>query len=280
MKRAKPVALVGSGSLTDSPLTSFLRVSDQLGPVKSGSYRLASRISNMFRSGHPVKDYGELDACKLILICVPDQTLSRVVSEMAASRVSWHGKAIVLCSMWRDCSCLSELSLRGGAIGSLSPVPGFDELDDSRYLVEGDKLAVFEAKRLVARQRRRVIAIERSLKPFYLAALTCTGNLMFALLVAASESLRHARLPSPLSDSILEKQIGKAVRSYLKSGRNISPVPRELASQLQALSTVDPTLAHYIEQSCRLSSRLLAARPSQISGPIFDTCELTADASR
>jgi hypothetical protein len=85
---------------------------------------------------------------------------------------------------------------------------------------------------------------------------------LFALLVAASESLRHAGLPSPLSATILEKQIGKALRSYLKSGRNVSPAPRELSGQLHALSAADPTLAHYIEQSCRLSSRLLAGRLS------------------
>ena len=260
MKRAKPVALVAAGNLTDSPLTRFLRLSDQLGPVKSQSYRLASRISNILSSGHPVKDYAEFDACRLILVCVPDPTLPRVVAEMAASGVSWHGKAIVLCSMWLDSSHLRELSARGASIGSICPIPGFEGLDDFRYLVEGDKLAILEAKRQLAHRKQGVIAIERSLKPFYLAALTCTGNLLFALLVAASESLRHAGLSSPLSASILEKQIGKGVRSYLKSGRNVSPIPRELAGQLHALSAADPTLAHYIEQSCRLSSRLLAAR--------------------
>ena len=261
MKRAKPVALVGAGNLTDSPLTSFLRRSHQLGPVKSPSYRLASRISNIFRSGHPVKDYVELDACRLILVCVPDSTLPKIVSEMASSGISWHGKAIVLCSMWLDSGQLSELSARGGSIGSISPVPGFEGLEDFRYLVEGDRLAILEAKRLLSQQKQRVIAIERTLKHFYLAALTCTGDLLFALLVAASESLRHAGLPSPLSDAILEKQIGKALRSYLKSGRKASPAPRELSRQLNALSVADPTLAHYIEQSCRLSSRLLAGRP-------------------
>ena len=259
MKRVKPVALVGAGNLTDSPLTKFLRLSDQLGPVKSPSYRLASRISNIFQSGHPVKHYADLDACRLILICVPDQTLPKVVSEMAASAISWRDKAIVLCSMRLDSSHLTELSALGGSIGSLSPIPGFEGLEDFRYLIEGDKSAVSWAKRLVTHQNR-VIAIERSLKPFYLAALTCTGNLLFALLVAASESLHHAGLSSPLSAKIIEKQIGKAVRSYLKSGRNLSPSPCELSGQLRALSAADPTLAHYIEQGCRLSSRLLATR--------------------
>jgi predicted short-subunit dehydrogenase-like oxidoreductase (DUF2520 family) len=208
-----------------------------------------------------VKDYSELNACRLILICVPDSKLPKVVAELASSGIGWRGKSIVLCSMWLDSSHLTELSTRGGSIGSISPVPGFDGLEDFRYLVEGDKLAILETKRLVAHKNQRVIAIERSLKHFYLAALTCTGDLLFALLVAASESLRHAGLPSPLSATIIEKQIGRALRSYLKSGRNASPLPRELSRQLQTLSATDPTLAHYIEQSCRISSRLLDGRP-------------------
>jgi predicted short-subunit dehydrogenase-like oxidoreductase (DUF2520 family) len=278
MKRAKPVALVGAGNLTDSPLTRFLRRSDQLGPVKAPSFRLASRISNILRAGHPVKDYADLDPCRLILMCVPDHALPKIVSEMAASGVSWQNKSIVLCSMWLDSSHLIEFFSRGASIGSISPVSGFEVLEDFPYLVEGDRLAILEAKRLLARQRQRVIAIERSLKPFYLAALTCTGNLLLALLVAASESLRHAGLSSPMSATILEKQIGKALRSYMKSGRNISPPPRELSGQLRALSAADPTLAHYIEQSYRLSSHLLAERHE--SAPILHTAKLAADAGR
>ena len=254
--------MVGAGNLTDSPLTSFLRLCDQLGPVKSLSYRLASRISNIFQAGHPVKDYSELDACKLVLISVPDQTLPRIVSELAASGISWHGKAILLCSMWLDSSQLAELAARGGSVGSISPVPGFDGLEDFRYLVEGDKFAIAQVKRLVEQKKQRVIAIDPSLKPFYFAALTCTGNLMHALLVAASQSLRHAGLSSPLSASILEKQFGKAVHSYFKSGRTASAAPRELSKQQHALSAAEPELAHYIEQSCRLSWRLLEERAS------------------
>ena len=278
MKKAKPVALVAAGNLTDSQLTGFLRLSDQLGPVKSSSYRLASRISNIFRAGHPVRDYAQLDVAQLILICVPDRTLPQVVSELAESKISWHGKAAVLCSMLLDSSHLRELSALGGSIGSISPVPGFDAAGDLRYLVEGDKLAILDAKRLLAHHNQRVIVIERSLKPFYLAALTCTGTLLFALLVAASDALRHAGLSSPLSASILEKQIGKSVRSYFKSGRNVSPAPLDLSGQLHALLAADPALAHYIEQSFRISSRLLAERPTSDSAPISDACELAADA--
>ncbi len=259
MKRVKPVALVGAGNFTDSSLTRFLRFSDQLGPVKSPSYRLASRISNIFRSGHPVKDYAELDACRLILVCVPDKTLPKVVSEMAASGISWQGKAIVLCSMWLDSSHLSELSAHGGSIGSLSPIPGFEGLEDFRYLVEGDKLAILEAKRLLAHQRQRVIAIERSLKPFYLAALTCTGDLLFALMVAASGIFaacrtvfagigRHPRKTVRKSAPFLSE-----IRAKFQPGaaRSFQAVTRLVRRRSNASPLHRAELPHFLAAACR-----------------------------
>ena len=155
--------------------------------MKSASYRVASRIANMLQAGHPVKDYAEFESCVLILVCVPEETVSQVVSEMVSAGISWRGKAVVLCSTWLDSGELRELAARGASVGSISPIPGFD---DERYLVEGDPLAIRQSKSLVEYRERRAVAIERPLKPFFLAALTCTGTLLFALLHVASESLQ------------------------------------------------------------------------------------------
>ena len=137
MKKAQSVGLIGTGNLTDSPLTRFWWLSERLGPVKSASYRVASRIANMLQAGHPVKDYAEFETCDLILVCVPEDTVSQVVSEMVSSGISWADKAVVLCSTWLDSGELRELSARGASVGSISPIPGFD---DERYLVEGDPI--------------------------------------------------------------------------------------------------------------------------------------------
>src|SRR5271170_5022460 len=192
MKKAQSVGLIGTGNLTDSPLTRFRWLSGRLGPVKSASYRVASRIANMLRAGHPVKDYAEFESCVLILVSVPEENVSQVVSEMLSAGISWRGKAVVLCSTWLDSGALRALSAHGASVGSISPIPGFD---DQQYLVEGDSLAIRESKRLLEHRDRRVVAIERPLKPLYLAALTCTGALLFALLRAASESLHRAGIP-------------------------------------------------------------------------------------
>jgi predicted short-subunit dehydrogenase-like oxidoreductase (DUF2520 family) len=254
MKKAQSVGLIGAGSLTDTPLTRFWGLPQRLGPVKSASYRLASRIANMLQAGHPVKDYAEFESCLLILVCVPEENVPKAVTEMLASGISWRGKAVVLCSTWLDSGALRELSARGASVGSISPIPGFD---DHRYLVEGDALAIRESKRLVEHRDRRVLAIERPLKPFYLAALTCTGSLLFVLLRVAFEALHHAGIQPGLSATLLERQITRTLRSYVKGGRRAYPAPRELPRQLRALAAASPELAHYLEQSCRLASRLM-----------------------
>jgi predicted short-subunit dehydrogenase-like oxidoreductase (DUF2520 family) len=262
MKKVPSVGLIGTGNLTDSPLTRFWWLSERLGPVKSASYRVASRIANMLQAGHPVKDYAEFESCVLILVCVPEETVSQVVSEMVSSGISWKGKAVVLCSTWLDSGDLRELSALGASVGSISPIPGFpiQGSNDEHYLVEGDPLAIRQSKSLVEYRGRRAMAIERPLKPFYLAALTCTGTLLFALLRVAFESLQHAAVPTGLSATLVERQINRTLRSFLKGGRRAYPPPRELPRQLQALSGANPELAYYLEQSTRLATRLMLKR--------------------
>jgi predicted short-subunit dehydrogenase-like oxidoreductase (DUF2520 family) len=265
MKKAQLVGLIGTGSLTDSALTRFWWLQERLGPVKSASYRVASRIANMLQAGHPVKDYAEFEICDLILVCVPEETVPQVVSEMVSAGISWRGRAVVLCSAWLDSGDLRELSAQGASVGSISPIPGFfpiqgsgiQGLSDERYLVEGDPLAIRQAKNLVEHRERRAVAIDRSLKPFYLAALTCTGGLLFALLRVAFESLRLATVPPGLSATLLDRQINRTLRSFIKGGRRAYPTPRELPRQLRALRAANPELANYLENSCHAASLLM-----------------------
>jgi predicted short-subunit dehydrogenase-like oxidoreductase (DUF2520 family) len=257
MKKAQLVGLIAAGNLSDSALTRFPWLALRLGPVKSGSYRVASRIANMLRAGHPVKDFEEFESCALILVCVPDETVPQVVSEMLASGILWRGKAVVLCSAWLGSADLRELAARGASVGSISPIPGFD---DERYLVEGDPLAIRLSKSLVEDRERRVISIDRTLKPLYLAAVTCTGTLLFALLRVTFESLRHAGIPPGNSGILMERQMARTLRAFLKGGPRAYPAPRELPRQLRALAGVNPELAHYIEQSVILAGAMMSKR--------------------
>jgi len=257
MKKAKSVALVAAGNLTDSFVSKFYWLSGRLGPVKSTSIRLASRIVNYLRAGHPVSDWTQFDACELILVYLPDRMLARTLHELACSGIGFRGKAVVLCSVWHDSSELGALCALGASVGSIGPIPGFGDL---RFLIEGDARAVRAARRLVEHRERRGVVIERSLKPLFLAAMTCTGSVLFSVVMAASESLRYAGVTPVVSASILEKQLRRTLRSYVRAGRKAFPAPHDLARQVRALAAADPGLAQYLEDSSRLAERLLERR--------------------
>ncbi len=254
MKKAQSVGLVAAGNLTDSPLTRFFWLPERLGPVKSGSVRVASRIANMLKAGHPVKDYAELKNCSIVLICVPEESVAGVVAELSLAGINWNGKTVILCSAWLDSGELRDLAARGASVGSLHPIPGFE---DERYLVEGDSNAIRRSRDLVEHRHRRAIAIERPFKPFFLVALTCTGPFLFALLYVADESLRQGRIPAIFSAQMVERQTLRTLRAFYKGGRRAYSPPHELSRQLTALSSTRPELAHYLEQSYRLISRLM-----------------------
>lgn len=257
MNKSKPVALIAAGKLTDSPLTRFRRLPDRLGPVKSPSFRLASRVANSLRAGHAVKDYADLNHCRLLLLNVPDDMAAAIVSELAASEIGWAGKAVVLCSSILDSVELAPLAALGAAVGSVGTISG---MDDMWYLVEGDKLAIRESRYVVEHRGRRVVTIERGQKGCYLAALTCTSNLLFAVIFAASEALRHAGVGSALAASILEKQMSRTLRTYLKAGRKAYLEPGELTRQLSCLAEADSAIGDYLSDSVRLAARLLEKR--------------------
>ena len=173
MKKPKSVALLAGGKLSSSPLARFWLLPEMLGPVQASSYRLASRIANSLRAGHPVQDYTEFEACRLIVISVPDGALTGALDQLRSAEISWPGKSVLLCSGSRGSLDLREFSLRGASVASLTAIPGFQDL---RYLLEGDKRAVQDSRHLVEHREQRCVVIERDLKPLYLAALTCTGS--------------------------------------------------------------------------------------------------------
>ena len=73
MKKAKPVALIEAGSFSASPLARFKWPPERLGPVKAPSFRLASRIANRLKAGHPVKDLKAINPANLHLFIEVDR---------------------------------------------------------------------------------------------------------------------------------------------------------------------------------------------------------------
>jgi predicted short-subunit dehydrogenase-like oxidoreductase (DUF2520 family) len=259
MRKLRPFALVGAGQVRNSCLNRLPAVTQHLGPVKAQTFRLASRIANTLRAGYPVRRYEDLDDCRLIIVCVPASLIKQVLSDMAAADCSWSGKAVLIYNSFLADGELEVLSARGAALGSLVAI---ESADNDRFLVEGDRLAVRAAKRLLDTGGARALEIRRSSQVLYAASSTF-GSCLFVPLVDASVAcLRQAGLTRGQAGLIVEKTIQKSLRSYLKGGRRAWKGPLALRNrdavlrQLEVLREIDPLLATYFAECARQSLKL------------------------
>lgn len=236
---------------------------DGLGPVKGLSFRVASRIANTMRAGHPVNCYQELDECGVVIITVPDRLLPRIVEEMGSSGVGWQGKAVILCDSDRDSSGLAPLSAQGAAVASLSVLKAFQE---RRFVMEGDPLALLELKRLLVGAQGKALKIRKGRKLLYLAGVSFATSLATPLLAGSADCFRKAGVGSTLSPGLTAKVMLQSVRAFRKAGRKGWTGPlaggdeRAFASQLEALLHADPALAQFFEQSVRAAFGMLGPK--------------------
>ncbi len=90
MKSRLPAALVIEGNLTASQVLQLPGIAEEFGPVKSGSLRIARRVSNFLRAGYAVATYKELQAARLVLLRLPDAAVERVTAEICAADLTFE----------------------------------------------------------------------------------------------------------------------------------------------------------------------------------------------
>lgn len=216
MKKPPPLALICAGSIGDSPVAKIRNLAEHLGAVKSSAVRVASRVANILRAGQAVSTYEELNSSRIILISVPDAAIEATQAEMLGSGVSWSGRIIVLASNRMGCTELARLAAAGAYTGSLALVPGFEE---SWFLLEGDRVVQVNLRPLLASRGVRVTMLLPLRRAAYETALACAGVMLVPLLHDAVESMKAAGVSKGEADSILEKQLMRTGRAYLRSGK-------------------------------------------------------------
>ncbi len=252
MNPHSPAGLVASGSVVESPFARLPALLDRLGPVKSGSLRLASRVSNGLGAGHPVSRYEDLVDSPIVVIVAPDAEVPKLALELAGCGIVWQGKTALLAGSWLTSACLAPLAAQGAETGTLCQA---ESPAEPRCLVEGTRAAVNEAKRLLVDSGFRILVVEPENKPLVLAALTFAEALIFPLMAAAEECLRAADVPSLEAGGIVQRAVARAARAYGKSRRKAwdGPLARRnsslMRSQLEAVRRADPRTAAMLSQS-------------------------------
>ena len=270
MNPHSPAGLVASGSVIQSPFARLPALLDRLGPVKSGSLRLASRVSNGLGAGHPVSHYADLADAPVVVVIAPDEEVPKLALELAGSGIDWKGKTAMLAGTWLGSSSLAPLAARGAETVTLCHA---ESPAEERCLVEGSRAGVNEAKRLLLDSGFRVIVVEPEDKPLVLAALTFAEALIFPLMAAAEECLRAAHVPSLEAGGIVQRAVARGARAYGKSRRKAwdGPLARRNAplmrNQLEAAERADPRTALLLSQSARQALEYFGADTKWFPAP-------------
>lgn len=238
---------------------------ERLGPVRSSSYRLASRISNLLGAGFPVENLEAFASCTVILISVPESWLCGMLQELAEAGLEWKSKTVLLCDSTCDSGVLSPLGAAGAATGSLTPVDG---PDGRLYVAEGDRKAIAQAKILVGGPGVKVIPMDHGRKSLYLAGVNFATGLALPLLAASVETLRATGVDQNDAVVIAERLFQRTLRAYLKGGRRawegelVVKNQQAIRRQVQSLFEVSPHLAGYFYQNAMQAAKLFRQDPT------------------
>lgn len=265
MKLLKTAGLVGAGGVNQSFVGRMPTLLDQLGPVKGSSLKVSRRIANRLRAGFGVDNYGALEPCDLIWICVPEDLLDDVASQLASS-LPLAGKMVVLCDVLRDSLWPSPLRTAGARLATLNCIP---ESLERKFVAEGHPLALAELRKLLARDRRRLIEIRPAAKPLYLAGVHLATHLLLPWVAGAAESLRSAGFPRSEAVGAVEALGERTLRAYAKAGDKAwnraaaERLQRAVAGDFETLRQTDSRLAALFSDGGERMLRYFAKPPQK-----------------
>jgi predicted short-subunit dehydrogenase-like oxidoreductase (DUF2520 family) len=235
----------------------------ELGPVAAQSYRLASRIVNSIGAGHAVRSYAELDDSTLILISAPASRVPAIVDALTGS-IECRGKTMLLCDCGVDSGGLSSSRSQGAAVGAIHMIPGFE---GRRFVAEGDRDAMREAKILVRKTGGRLEEIRADKMGVYAAGLSFGTSLLTPLLEASVQCFLDAGMTKAAAVKIVDGLFQSSVRAYSYAGKRswIGPIARAdfaaVQREIDALTAGKPVLASHYRHALALALQLLGPSP-------------------
>jgi predicted short-subunit dehydrogenase-like oxidoreductase (DUF2520 family) len=252
-------AVAGGGRVSGSFVARLPDLASALGPVAAQSYRLASRIVNSIGAGQAVPTYRDLNDSTLILICAPVPGVAPIVSALADA-LECQDKIILLCEGGADSRVMARLREQGAAVGSLQSIPGSD---GKRFVAEGDRTAMLEAKRLIRQLGCRLEEISTAKTPEYAAGLSFGTSLFTPLLEASLLCLQDAGMTKASAMKVVEGLFQNSLRGYLYAGKRSWSGPlaaddrAAVRQEMEALDASMPLLARLYRESATLAVELL-----------------------
>jgi predicted short-subunit dehydrogenase-like oxidoreductase (DUF2520 family) len=259
MKKQLQLGLVVEGKTDDSAVLRLSGILERLGPVKSGTIRVARRVSNFLRAGYAVDRLDDLQAARTILLHVPEPAVARTVEALCASGIVLDGVSFILCESWLASDVLEPLARRGASVATLVEVAAANR---NWFVTEGDAVATRQIRRIIEHNgAARAFELRPGAKSLYFAAELLATALPTPLFLAAEDALRAGGISGNPLHTLLREIGEKAFRDLLKGARVTwgGPLnecsPETAEAHLSALRDARPALAEIVDQQLAWARR-------------------------
>jgi len=251
------IGLLAAGPMSPA-LFRIARLNVHLGPVASGSLRVASRLANRLKAGTAVQPE-VLGQAELIFITGPEDAFPELMQLAMNSGINWQDRTAILLDFRRDSSDLACLRGLGASTGTLDSLDAFP---DSRFVSDADVPSRRRLQRFATATSSSIFFLNPGGKQVFVAGTAFTGTLFTPLVAASVDCLKIAGLTPAESILIAERNSLLTLRSWLKAGRKgwTGTLPdgdlESVRRQLQALSNENEVLSEYFANTARLALML------------------------
>jgi predicted short-subunit dehydrogenase-like oxidoreductase (DUF2520 family) len=240
--RRPRIAIVGAGKLGTALAISLQAAGYQVAQIGSrggaASQRRAKALARRVGAQAVIVKKSELDG-DLVWLCVPDGEIANLAQSLA--HMNWHGKVALHSAGALTSDEIGVLRKWGARVASVHPMMTFvaggaPSLKDVGFAVEGDRVAVQVARRIVARLGGESFLIAKRNKPLYHAWGTFASPLMTALLASSEQVAGAAGISPSMARRWMLPIVRQTLENYAKRGaaRGFSgPIIRGDAATIQ-----------------------------------------------
>ena len=222
--KMKKIGIIGAGRLGTSLGYALTRAGYAVKAVSTGTLSSAEESRNIIGQGIALTDnVRTAGSGEIVILSVPDDSISQVVKELDAADLEWKGKLVFHCSGLHPSRLLRPLGVKGALIASIHPSQSFPQKSRAPkafrgvyFAIEGEAEALAIARIIILDLGGHPFIIQKEDKVLYHAACSIASNFFVALLDGAITLLQGCGLKEETGRDILLPLVERTLRNVKK----------------------------------------------------------------
>ena len=288
MRAMTRIGVVGAGRVGAVLAAALREAGHEIAAVAGESHASRTRIETLLPGGRVDKPTAVSRACDLLLLTVPDDMLSNVVTMLAASGAIREGQYVVHTSGKHGLAVLQPAADAGAHVLAMHPAMTFTGTDVDLARLAGCVYGVTAnpdtddlAAKLVADLRGRLLRVEEDRRALYHSGLAHGANHLVTLVSQAMDLLRDSGADDPAAT--LRPLLTAALENALEYGSAALTGPivrgdvetvrahlRDIAANRPATLESYVAMARATANQAVVDGRLLPIRAAKLVGVLND----------